>query len=93
VRENHDSTREINGLLVIRTEPEKLLSGRVLGVGDHPVNHGIDPDLLQVGATVWFRRECGYEVPNHPGYLFLQTDMLEAVGEAQVVALAVGDRR
>jgi hypothetical protein len=53
----------------------------------------MDPSLLYVGATVWFRRECGYEVPGYPGYLFLQTDMLEAAGEAQVVALAVGDAR
>jgi co-chaperonin GroES (HSP10) len=93
VRENRDSTKQVGKLLVITKEPEKLLSGKVLGIGQHPANWSMDPSLLYVGATVWFRRECGYEVPGYPGYLFLQTDMLEAAGEAQVVALAVGDAR
>jgi co-chaperonin GroES (HSP10) len=85
VRENNDRTKQVGNLLVLTREPERILSGTVLAVGSHP--------LVEVGETVWFRRECGYEIPGYPGYLFLQNDMLEACGEANVVALAVGDAR
>ncbi len=83
VRENNHESREIGGLHVILREKDKLSSGEVLSVGKHPK---VDALGLQLGDTVWFRRECGVEA-GEVGMVFLLTEQLEAEGEADVVSL------
>ena len=83
VRENEGhQSRDINGVFVVLREKDKLVSGQVLSVGDHPKARALG---VEVGETVWFRRECGYEVGG--GLLFLNVDHLEAAGEGMTQAI------
>lgn len=82
VRERALQSRDVNGIHVILREKDKLQSGEVLSVGNHPRIASLG---IEVGQTVWYRRECGSEVGDD--LVFLHADMLEASGQAQVVAL------
>jgi co-chaperonin GroES (HSP10) len=66
-----------SGIVVQRFEARKVCSGVVIAVGEHC------PDV-NVGDTVHYRRECG--IPWRDKVL-LKYDMLEAVGDAEVLAL------
>ena len=82
VRETQLQSREINGLHIVLREPDKLQHGTVLSVGQHPHNDELG---VSVGDTVWYRRECGSPVSDD--LVFLLSEHLDAVGDAEVMAL------
>jgi co-chaperonin GroES (HSP10) len=81
VRENNHASRKIGALYVQRLEKDRLCSGEVLSVSKHPQIAALG---VEVGDTVWFKRECGAQAGDDDTLLFLLADMLEAVGEAEV---------
>ena len=84
VRENNHASRQIGALYVHRLEKDKLCSGTVLSIGAHPKNTALGVEL---GDTVWFRRECGVQAGADESLVFLLSEQLEAIGDADVVAL------
>lgn len=79
-----DQLREFTteaGLLVRRIEPNELVRGEVL-LNNSPLNDEAPP-----GETVWFRRECGRNIPGAKGYVLLRYDQVDLAGSADVQAL------
>lgn len=69
-------TTTASGIVIQRFEPKKLRSGTVLSVGHNCPG-------IEVGDTVHYRRECG--TPWRDNQLILQYDMIEAVGDGDVL--------
>jgi co-chaperonin GroES (HSP10) len=66
-----------SGIVVQRYEARKVCSGVVLAVGENCPN-------VEVGDVVHYRRDCGIPWRDK---LLLKYDMLEAVGDVEVLAL------
>ena len=85
VREISTLDTQVNGLHVVRIEPNLMVSGRVVSVGPD-ADHG----EVKVGDRVWFRRECG--VPVSEGardgeLLALRYKQIDCVGEGEMLSL------
>lgn len=78
VKERDHYNYKVGELEVIRTKPDVLVSAVVIGKADRC------PLDVSPGDVVWFRRNCGREVPGYDDHLFLEPHMVDLAGDGEL---------